>query len=118
MIIVAMIDRAALETLIARIEKAAEGSRDLDIEIGTMTGRGYHDEPCLGAYCWTRSLDAAVTLIPDVCDMIDFHQGPPMGFVWTLSEIDAGGVKERGRGYSEHSMILALCAAALRCLLT
>ena len=50
--------------LIALLGAAAGGSEDLDKAIGAVTGRGYHEQPCLGIYNYTRSLDAAVSLVP------------------------------------------------------
>lgn len=51
--------------LIERLKAATEGSAELDRAIGEVTGRGYFEQPCLGAYCYTRSIDTAVMLVPE-----------------------------------------------------
>jgi hypothetical protein len=110
---------AALDDLIARVERATEGSADLDQEIGLVTGRGYFEPPCLGSYCFTHSVDAALTLVP-----------PNPGWRWLL---DKRPYAESGRpdGYRAEvwcspgiepavtaswckTPALALCAAALK----
>lgn len=62
-----------LDELIARVEAATEGSASLDLEIGTVTGRGYFEQPALGIYTFSRSMGAAMTLIPG-------------GYWWTIGK--------------------------------
>ena len=96
-----------MDELIARIEAASGGSRELDWEIHLRDGLDG-----VGAYgahpYYTSSIDAALTLVPD-------------GFDWTLGHTNGGltihaEVGGRGDEYLRFGATpaLALCAAALR----
>lgn len=78
-------DRAALEALIERLEKATEGSHELDAEIviALCLPRevGIDDDGCeyerLGdGQHFTRSVDAALTLVPEGWDSQEIRQEP------------------------------------------
>lgn len=62
-----------LAALIERLERATEGSRELDLEIGELVGQADHSGPAWHrpfkdwAKPYTTSLDAALTLVPEDC---------------------------------------------------
>ena len=90
--------------LILRIEIARAGRAELDRAIGEATGRGYHEDPCLGLYGYTNSIDAAVGLVP-------------REFLWRLdAQNGAGMAHARVEGFTATAATpaLALCAAALK----
>ena len=100
-----------MSELIEQLEHATEGNAELDRAVGEATCRGYFDQPCLGAYDFTRSIDTAASLIP-------------LGWSWRV------GVSERhtfafvalGRSYPTNANVnveartpaIALCIAALK----
>jgi len=103
--------------LIARLEAAAEGSRELDVEIQRhrtghpddhwyeLNGKWARNE-CPPRY--TTSLDAALTLVPEgwfVRKLAEYEDG------WTCTLIK-GARNENGA--SAATPALALCIAALR----
>ena len=98
-----------LETLIARLEAATEGSRELDGEIysamsGKATGLNNADD-------YTTSIDAALTLVPE-------------GYDWDVGRLNGRYIADVSRKVSEEgwlnqhargpSSALALCIAALK----
>lgn len=100
-----------LSSLIERLEKASEGSRDLDYAIADAAlgpikppfRRGF-------CHCYTSSIDAALTLVPE-------------GWIWTWNGHSEATVESlNGRFlvegdrefYGRHqSTAIALCIAAL-----
>ena len=103
----------ALGDLIARIESAAEGSEALDREIGLITGRGYFNPPCLGSYYFTRSLDAAMTLIPaNRFWLLGKGRTRPDEPMYGAQILDGGYVIAESE--NDASPALALCAAVLK----
>lgn len=91
--------------LIERLKAATEGSAELDRAIGEVTGRGYFEQPCLGAYCYTRSIDTAVTLIPP---------GEPWNIGLETSNLHGiAWVSANGPFMTAATPALALCIAAL-----
>lgn len=123
-----------MNTLIAELEAATEGSRELDAEIWwdvkpsqarttywngatgkphplidlPRSGLGYHGV-CVSAPHYTTSLDAALTLVPE-------------GWWWVINSGTQGLAKailgargsDAGAHEDAHTPALALCIAALR----
>ena len=122
----------ALAELIARLEAATEGSRELDAEIGAhpatpscgvrkgaakervVEAADTHDPPLVNLPHYTTSIDAALTLVPE-------------GMEWALSNHGQTGAEQLcwagvfgspfiGSECDSHAAtpVLALCIAALR----
>ncbi len=100
-----------LSDLVARLEAEKEGSRELDTEIGRVVFGFDHipndNEPHLGTYNWTRSLDAALTLVKGYACVVRDEDG--RGLV-TLTPLDDTFQK----GSEGATPALALCIAALK----
>ena len=106
-----------MENLIAKLEAATEGSRELDAEIALIIEPGHWSSlfDALNQQCpyYTLSIDAALTLVPEgglwsVCDM---EEGP---FAQVIRPIPGGGFVgglTQGRAATP---ALALSIAALR----
>lgn len=62
---------------------------------------------------YTASIDAALTLVPESCDVRRFVDDPS-GTGWTLSQFRGGVVLTRGVGVTADLPALALCIAALK----
>lgn len=97
----------AIEDVIERLEQAETGSAELDREIGEVIGSGH--EPS-GPAAYTRSLDAAITLMPIDLDFGLTREG---GF-WSAWYAEPGGWITRVPHYSAPQPALALCIAALQ----
>jgi hypothetical protein len=112
----------SVERLIARLEMATEGSRDLDDAIFDLLHpprienvelpEGFGEGPPHNFGRWTpeytASLDAALRLVPEDTDWC-VGVGSP-GYAAGLGEIDDDGPKHVGRAATP---ALALCIAAL-----
>lgn len=131
----------ATKSLIAKLEAATEGSRELDVEIfAEIDGRDLrrdgdvllarsrkppHDECVLMRWAngvahewqktphYTTSLDAALTLVPEGFDIDQIHkrQQPEMGGRMWYATIRGWSVF---RSDYQRTLPLALCIAALR----
>ncbi len=121
----------ALE-LIAKLEAATEGSRELDLEIAMICGHdlssgftptfAYHgDTP---VYEWstgetpsyTTSIDAALTLVPEgwyVATIAQWRSGPGPR-IWAATLNAEPGADAGYRHATRSSPALALCIAALK----
>lgn len=109
--------RDRLDDVIAKLEAASEGSRELDEAIGEalLNGRERNPKP-YGAWAelvseYTTSLDAALTLVPEGWKTYAVD-GPAIDHdgLWTWMLV-AG---ERGTHGTSHCPTLALCIAALK----
>ncbi len=108
--------------LIARLKHASSGSRDLDVRVGAITGRGHHDQPCLGSYSFTSSIDDALSLIPrnhgvTIHRYLDLN-GRSWASVFTAypsgTPYPPGEIERPVEMCAANSPALALCIAALR----
>jgi hypothetical protein len=94
---------SGLAELIARLEAAAEGSRELDAAIAVAVfGGGSHDPGT--APHFTTSLDAALTLVPE-------------GRGWLMRSVGGRGfaaISNAGEASQAKTPALALCIAALK----
>ena len=118
-----------IEEVIAELEKASEGSETLDKQIALVLGWTYHPENArrtinwwidadenerLDFPAWTRSLDAALTLVPEGHGWTAGKtiQGP-QAFAEVLLPYDRG---EQFLTYEVDAATppIALCIAALR----
>jgi hypothetical protein len=92
--------------LIARLEKAAEGSRELDAAVAEEVHAGWILEK---PDRYTQSLDAALTLVPEGCylTLCTRHDSPPEAFVWWADD------KESAHSYGS-TLAVALVIAALK----
>lgn len=97
-----MVDRAVLLDLAKRCEEADKGGTMLEMQIATATGRP--------DYSYTRSLDAAMTLLPDG----NFWQAGTVDRAWAT--VWARNERVNKHGSSAATPALALTAAALRAL--
>ena len=105
-------DKAALLALADRCERE-EPSRELDTAIAKALGKFDRMFPNSPAHV-TRSLDAAVTLVPDDCV---WSGGNESGFIAVVSGgsmDDDTAFMKISDGENTKGMALALCAAALR----
>lgn len=84
-----------------------------DIEVFDAQGRRGFLDPAQFVPLWTRSIDAALTLVPESCDVRRFVDDPS-GTGWTLSQFRGGVVLTRGVGVTADLPALALCIAALK----
>lgn len=101
-----------LQDLIKRIEAADGPDRELDAEIAVQV-KPWREMCNLGVEIppYTSSIDAAMTLVPDGWIIKEYTASRFVPHTFVVSEgVGIGGVV----GYSDHSMVLALCAAALR----
>jgi len=119
-----------LPSVIALLEKATEGSEALDIKIcRAFFGYGV-DQPLWHVMPYTRSLDAALTLIPDWVEDKDIGYIKANGFwsvylMWMANDFE----KERFKDWANENKVeevhmnefakapapaLALCIAALK----
>jgi hypothetical protein len=116
-----------MEDLIARLKAAQEGSRELDVEIERAEWRRRHgDRPMpkdllISIPKYTRSIDAALTLLPREWLIFEMTQWEgDSGDWWEFQLV------QRGRSLDEtewiepdrgnHTPALALCVAALMAL--
>lgn len=89
----------SIEELIAEMERAREGAKALDQQIALVLGWTYHPENAqrtinwwidadgnerLDFPAWTRSLDAAMTLVPEGCCPWSADFSVAGRFSWTL----------------------------------
>lgn len=98
--------------IMCSLKEVSVGNRKLDMEIAFLIN--WKSTP-LDDYVpyYTTSLDAAMTLIPESCDYINFISDPS-GNGWEIGEFLNGLTDYRKRGeYSSDNYILALCVAAL-----
>ncbi len=131
----------AIEEALVRLQEASGPSRELDEAI--MAIRYRRERRCIGAqeqqddgswkdhvdlvwvdpstdkwvstgaHEFTRSIDAALTLVPECCDVRKFTDDPS-GTGWTLSEFGNGTIIHRGIGVTAGLPAIALCIAALK----
>ena len=94
-----------IDDLIARLEAATEGSRELDDEIHGMLGCEYETH----CPCYTTSLDAAMMLVPENYINVRIYSGNR----WVRIAMPDGGIGIFEFGWSGQAP-LALCVAALR----
>lgn len=108
--------KESMRALIAKLEAATEGSRALDDEIArAVFGWAWTPEDGtnhIGVYNWTRSLDAALTLVSEEWFTLDVQQAAHVGYVWwwTLASMTT----ERTSHGESSAPALSLCIAALK----
>lgn len=117
--------------LIARLEAATEGSRELDIDIGELQGFIWQDGGWCGADgdfrelpSYTTSLDAAMTLVPEGLEWMVSNRAkrPHTGraYVHNKALIFAGlggmtkNPEYRGYEHTASTPALALCVVVLK----
>lgn len=101
-----------LDDLISRLVAATAGSRELDYAIWAI-GDPVQFDRCMGANlspCYTTSLDAAMTLVPEGWRFIRLERMRDSIF---SAEIESYDGMESWYG-NHHNMRLALCIACLR----
>lgn len=109
---------APLAELIARLEAATEGSRELDLAIYALCvpespEKWVRDRPETYAPHYTTSIDAALSLVPETANCHGYDRDPKevVAFVSRNHVKDGHWLKE---GCHPTSVPLALCIAALR----
>lgn len=126
-----------MKDLIARLEAATEGSRELDAEIelsrrkflglivggavvtiqpgGWLAGPGTGDQPVLAPH-YTTSVDAALTLIPKGWRMERLHEGPEGAVAVLTPDVERTRRDETGVSLANGAgcIPLALCIATLK----
>lgn len=136
-----------LPELIAKLEQATGPDRELDAEIACAVrfpehrparkgdhagvhgvdpesdwaGHIYVPTGFLVAYSYTRSIDDAMTLVPEGYIAVDMQMRDPTlnnsrncAYVVPVNTNDVGWAKPKGHGLTKASLPLALCIAALR----
>lgn len=117
--------RAKIERadLIAKLEAAEAGSRKLDHAIHAAVGSPGSDDPRYFAFlhgdyppCYTTSLDAALTLVPEGLYWIVGHGKTSPNELPFGAIISTSLPRHEERGTAEHnaSAALALCIASLK----
>jgi hypothetical protein len=106
-----------MKDLIERLEKATEGSRELDLAVAQAVDGPWHytGEPPRRIFCaaYTTSLDAALTLVPEGYSK-DMAECPENGAV---VRVYFGPIRENSAGEPTgraNTLPLALCIAALK----
>ena len=104
---------SALSKLADRCEAATgpDGGLDFDI-LCAVDPRARTSGPVWSDPAFTKSLDAAMTLVPEGCYISALHQGPSGGN-WA-GVTTRSSEPYRTRDGKAASLALALCAAALR----
>ena len=102
-----------MKDLIAELEAAPEGSEVLDVAICKAICHYGPDDPLWHVLPYSRSLDAALTLVPEGWNFEGSFTDPDNDYViegWN-GKFAPGGIDVQG---SAHTAVLALCIAALR----
>lgn len=104
-----------LSDLIARLEAAKEGSADLDIEISELL---HPDEVAEGETVsiirYTRSLDAALTLVPEGWHWNAGYDPPSRGRTGNYAQLFKDDDNQAEEAWFAGTVALALCIAALK----
>lgn len=112
-----------MQDLIARLEKAVEGSRELDRAIADELGifrpkpPTSHDEDFWTEH-YTTSIDAALTLVPDRWrpSSINWNDASIGVYLWEWARrLTTGGIEDPAIRYGAgKTPAIAICCAALR----